>query len=135
MDNDNVIDVQDVLTGALRRNGAFHQLGLKYYEKLYFDQIGSDEYREVLRVMSEKLDEWVSKDDIRRSLKIKESTLDNAIAALKKRNIIITKAGAKGVYRLPTKSFAVWISAFTKARTQMPLPPEDDLGKPVVGNS
>jgi len=81
---DNVIDHKDVLSGAVRENGAFQQLGLKYYQELYFDQIGSDEYRDVLRVMSDHLDEWVSKEDIRKAITIKESTLNNAIAALKK---------------------------------------------------
>jgi hypothetical protein len=114
-DTDNAIDQKDVLAGSLKKNGAFQQLGLKYYEELYFDQIGSDEYREVLRVMSDKLDEWVSKKDIRKAISIKESTLDNAIAALKHRRIIIAKPGVKGSYRLPTKSFAIWIGAYTKA--------------------
>ncbi len=113
---DEVIDDKDVLLGAIRPNGAFQQLGLKYYEELYFDQIGSDEYRQVLRVMSEKLDGWVSKEDIRQTSGIKESTLNNAISALKKRSIIIPKPGTKGMYRLPTKSFAVWINAYTKAK-------------------
>jgi hypothetical protein len=121
---DEVIDEDDVILGAaIRPNGALQQLGLKYYEELYFDQIGSDEYRQVLRIMSGKLDGWVSKEDIRQTSGIKASTLNNAISTLKKRRIIIPKPGTKGVYRLPTKSFAVWISAYTKAKeTAGPTP-------------
>jgi len=113
---DQVIDDKDVLVGAIRPNGAFQQLGLKYYEELYFDQIGSDEYRQVLRIMSDQLDDWVDRKDIRKASGLKETTLNNAISALKKRNIIVAKQGTKGTYRLPTKSFAVWISAYTKAK-------------------
>lgn len=113
-DTDNVIDVQDAMKGAFEENGAFKQLGLKYFQELYFDQIGSDEYREVLRAMSNHLDGWVNKEEIRQFAKIKESTLNNALAALKKRHIIIAKEGKKGVYSLPSKSFAVWIRGYTE---------------------
>jgi hypothetical protein len=116
-DRDNVIDIADVNAGALHdERGAIQQLGLKYFQELYFAQIGSDEYRGVLRAMAENLDGWSSKADIRKKIKIKEPTLNNAIRALKAKHIIIPKPGATGVYRLPTKSFAVWIRAFTKAR-------------------
>jgi len=114
-DKDNNIDVQDVGRGVFKENGAFQQLGLKYFHDLYFEQIYSDEYREVLRTMSEHWDGWVSKDDIRKSTKIKPTTLNNAIIALKSRKIIIARPGKKGEYRLPNKSFAAWIKGYTQA--------------------
>ena len=111
-DSDGVIDEPDVQVGASHPDkGALQQLGLKYFYELYFDQIGSDEYRSVLRGMAEHLDGWVRKSDLRKQLDIKDSTLNNAIAALKKRHIILAKPGVSGAYRLPTKSFAVWIRA------------------------
>jgi hypothetical protein len=106
-DSDNSIDVDDV------NRGAIEQLGLKYFHELYFDQIGSDEYRGVLRAMSMQFDGWVTKASIRESTGLKDSTVNNAITALKKRHIIIPKPGVAGVYKLPTKSFAVWIRAFS----------------------
>jgi hypothetical protein len=116
-DADNNIELKDVQQGALHPDkGAIQQLGLKYFHELYFDQIGSDEYREVLHAMAGNLDEWISKQELRKKLNIKQSTLDNAISALKKRRIILPKPGKAGVYRLPTKSFAVWIKSFTRAR-------------------
>ena len=116
-DTDNVIDAADVLEGAYDKDaGALRQLGLKYFEKQYFDQIGSDEYRQVLRVMAKRLDNWVTKAAIRKETsQIKGSTLDNALTALKSRGIIVPKAGAKGIYKLPSRSFAVWIRAYTQA--------------------
>ena len=118
-DTDNVIDIGDVNTGALHEeHGAIQQLGLKYFQDLYFAQIGSDEYRGVLRAMAGNLDGWTRKSEIRKAIHIKEPTLNNAIRALKNKHIIIPKPGAAGVYRLPTKSFAVWIRAFTKAREE-----------------
>lgn len=118
-DTNNEIDIADVNAGALHdERGAIQQLGLKYFQDLYFAQINSDEYRDVLRAMAENLDGWTSKATIRKAIHIEEPTLNNAIRALKNRHIIIPKPGAPGVYRLPTKSFAVWITAFTKAREE-----------------
>jgi len=110
-----------VLRGALdTETGALYQLGVKYFHELYFDQIGADEYRDVLRAMAENFDAWITKAEIRKKIKIKESTLNNAITALKKRHIIVAKPGVFGTYKLPTRSFAVWIKAFTKARQEIP---------------
>jgi len=128
-DTDNVIDIADVNAGALHEErGAIQQLGLKYFQELYFAQIGSDEYRGVLRAMAENLDGWTRKSDIRKAIEIKELTLNNAIRALRNKHIIIPKPGAAGVYRLPTKSFAVWIKAFTKAREDAITPPANRQG-------
>jgi hypothetical protein len=71
------------------------------------------EYRQVLRCIAHCPDEWVTKEYIRNNTKVKESTLTNALTALTKRNIIIAKKGVKGLYRLPTQSFATWIKAYT----------------------
>ncbi|MCU1287069.1 MAG: hypothetical protein JWO13_3419 [Acidobacteriales bacterium] len=113
-DQDDCIDLDDVLKGANNpQGGAIEQLGLKYFEELYFDQIGSDEYRRVLRAMSESLDGFVTKAHLKKETALKDTTLNNALRALSKRRIILPKPGTKGVYRLPTKSFAVWIKAVT----------------------
>lgn len=114
-DDDDVIDESDVLGGAFGEHGAFEQLGQKYFHDLYFAQVGSDEYRAVLHAMATRADSWIPKKDIRELAKIKETTLTNALSALKKRNIILAKEGQQGMYRLPTKSFAVWIRAYTEA--------------------
>jgi hypothetical protein len=103
----------DVISGAWGEHGAFEQLGAKYFEGLYFNRIGSDEYREVLRFMSKRLDGWVSKEEIRSNSKLKDSTLNNAIKAMLDRHIILPQPGKRGMYRLPTKSFAAWIRAYT----------------------
>jgi hypothetical protein len=114
-DEDNTIDRRDVLSGAWSEYGAFEQLGTKYFEGLYFDQIGSDDYRQVLRAMAEHFDGWVSKDQIRKPVSLKASILNNALTALKKRRIIISQPGHQGVFRLPMKSFAAWIRAYYSA--------------------
>lgn len=115
-DSDNNIDLDDVVNGAYGEAGAIKQLGLKYFEKQYFDQIGSPEYREVLRVMAPHFDNWVTKAVIRReAAHLKASTLDNALNALKSRGIIVPKRGTRGTYKLPSRSFAVWIRAYTKS--------------------
>ncbi|MEP6643755.1 MAG: ATP-binding protein [Acidobacteriaceae bacterium] len=116
-DRDNNIDDDDVLKGSYGDNGALKQLGLKYFQKQYFDQINSDEYRQVLRVMAKHFDGWVTKSEIRKDTKhIKASTLDNALSALKAKGIVLPKTGTKGTYKLPSSSFAVWLRACTQAQ-------------------
>lgn len=120
-DNDNRIDTEDVRVGAYGENGALKQLGMKYFEKQYFDQIGSDEYRQVLRLMAQYFDGWVTKTQIRKGAAgLKPSTLDNALNALKSRGIILPKKGTKGTYKLPSRSFAVWLRAYTQSDDLIP---------------
>ena len=120
-DKDGIIDDADVQAGAFRsEGGAIQQLGLKYYEDPFFGQISSEEYRKVLRAMSVHLDGWVDKITIRKETGLRDSTLANALRALKSKNIIVPKRGQKGIYRLPTKSFAVWIRAFTQVPEMTP---------------
>lgn len=115
-DGDNHIDDADVVRGAFRENGAFEQLGRKYFQDLYFEKINSEEYRSVLRAIAEAGTPWITKREIQAATALKASTLTNAINALKKRNIILRKEGSTGVYRLPSSAFGVWIRAFTGAR-------------------
>ena len=49
-DKDNVITDTDVLDGAMGEHGALQQLGIKYFQDLYFAQIFSDEYRGAMPV-------------------------------------------------------------------------------------
>jgi DNA polymerase III delta prime subunit len=118
-DTDNNIDLDDVVSAAIAENGAFAQLGTKYFHDLYFDKIGSDEYRQVLRAMAHHSDNWVTKKALQAEAKVKSHTLNNAINVLKKRNIIIPQEGKAGVYRLPSRAFAVWIRAFTQQRVTL----------------
>ena len=111
-DTDGRIDMNDLQTGVYRENGALDQLGKKYFKNMYTDRISSDDYRTVLRSMSSRLDGYVTKGQLRDWTGLKESTLAHAIAALKDREIIIAKPGARGMYRLPSKSFAVWIQTY-----------------------
>jgi hypothetical protein len=114
-DTDNVIDLDDVLKGAYGETGALRQLGLKYFEKQYFDQISSNEYRQVLRIIAKQLDGWVTKAQIRKEAPgLKAYTLDNALSALKSRGIIIPKRGTKGTFKMPSRSFAIWLGAFAQ---------------------
>ena len=110
-DQDNVIDMDDVFNGAYRENGALQQLGHKYFHVQYYDQISSDDYRKVLHAMADHLDGYVQRSEILKVSGVKESTLNNALRALKDRSIILANERKAGEYRLPTKSFAVWIKA------------------------
>lgn len=110
-DRDGLIDEQDVKAGSTGEHGSLVQLGKKFFEGMYFAQIQSDDYRKVLNTMAAFGDAWVSKAEIVKRSKLKDATVTNAVKALKERRIIYAQDGVRGQYRLPTKSFAVWIKA------------------------
>ncbi len=127
-DNDNVIDVQDVINGGFGRRGAMERIGDRYYRDSYYAKIQKESYRQVLRIMADKLDDWVTKKEIKAKFKGPESTLDNALSALRERQIILAKEGERGVYRLQHKGFAWWIKMYTadSASLQQTLPNVDE---------
>jgi DNA polymerase III delta prime subunit len=110
-DHDNLITVDDVKEGAFGPDGALSQLGHKFFNEIFYNQIGSDEYRGVLAAMAKYSDSWVNRTMIKKELEIKDTTLNNALQALKSRNIIIPNHAQSGEFKLPTKSFAAWINA------------------------
>ena len=89
------------------------KIGDRYYRDDYYNKIQKDSYRQVLRIMADSWNQWVSKQDIRSKFRGKASTLDNALHALRDRKIILAKEGEKGVYRLQHRGFALWIKLFT----------------------
>lgn len=110
-DNDDMIDVGDVSAGAFSENGAISQLGAKYFSKQYFSKILSAEYRKVLDYMANHGDQWVSRKDIATNCGVAATNIDNALMALKSREIVLSDDARRGFYRLPTRSFATWILA------------------------
>lgn len=114
---DEEIDVGDVWDGAFAENGAIDQLGGKFFHDMYHARIASDDYRTVLNTMAPYGDEWVKKDDILTESGLKDHTVKNALSSLKTKNIIIHDSSRRGYYRLPNRSFSVWINA-TKRKSE-----------------
>lgn len=114
VNTDNIITVEDVKKGMLMAGGALDLIGDKYYKDLYYNRINVDSYRQILQIMAQKWNDWVSKKDIEKQFKGKSSALINGLKALRDRNIILSKTGARGQYRLQWKSFAFWIKTFTE---------------------
>ncbi len=112
-DKDRNIDVNDVEKGAFFSGGALEQIGNHYYRSDFYNKIQKDSYRQVLRIMADKLDGWVTLSEIKKRFNGGATTLTNAIRALRERHIIISKEGVRGVYRLQHKGFAVWIKQYT----------------------
>ena len=127
-DTDDIIDEKDVAAGAFGPQGAFEQIGNRYYRNDFYNKIQKDSYRQVLRIMAENLDAWVSKKEIRKKFKGSTTNLNNAVKALRDRKIILSKEGELGTYRLQHKGFAVWIRSYTDN-------PEDPLGSTAEGPS
>lgn len=109
---DGEISADDVLGGAFDPGGALDSIGSRYYESAYREQIKSDEYRQVLSIMAENMNEWIKKSDIRTKFSGNDQTLTDALKALTSRNIILKNTSKVGEYRLQQKGFALWIKLF-----------------------
>ena len=59
--------------------------------------------------MAERWNEWITKEQIKKSFIGNDMILTNGIKALRDRNIILSKRGVRGHYRLQWLSFAFWI--------------------------
>ena len=116
VNTDNIIDENDVQNAILSKGGAIDLIGDKYYKDLYFNRINVDSYRQIPNIMAEKWNKWISKKEIEKDFKGKPSALDNGLKALRDRNIILSKPGARGQYRLQWRSFALWIKLFTSQK-------------------
>ncbi len=112
-DKDLVIDERDVASGAFSDRGGLNLIGDRYYRDGFYNKIQRDSYRQILRIMADRLDAWITKKEIRQKFKGTPTTLDNAIHALRERKVIVPKEGEKGVYRLQHKGFALWIKLST----------------------
>lgn len=130
VDSDDVIDRDDVMRGGFGRRGAMELIGDRYYRDNFYNKVQKESYRQVLRIMAERLDDWVTKKEIKAKFKGPESTLDNALFALRDRKIILAKEGERGVYRLQHKGFAWWIKLYAAEPTilQQSLPKASDAG-------
>lgn len=109
LDSDDNVDVADVERAMFQERGALDLIGDRYYRDLYYGRIKEDSYREILSIMAERLNRWVSLAEIREKFHGKSTTLTNGIKALRDRNIILSKPGRKGLYRLQWAGFAAWI--------------------------
>lgn len=103
------IELEDVKAGSIQEHGALDQLGACYFEGMYMDQINSDDYRKVLHALADSGEEYMARKTIKTISSLKESTLTNALRALKAKGIIISHRERPGLYKLPSRSFAVWI--------------------------
>ncbi len=115
-DSDNNIDVADVERAMFSKDGALDLIGDRYYKDLYYGKIKQDSYRQILGIMALEFNEWVSKKKIGQLFTGKESTLTNGIKALRNRNIILSKPGGRGLYRLQWVGFAVWINRINQRK-------------------
>jgi Cdc6-like AAA superfamily ATPase len=105
----NIIRAEDVRASMFAKGGALEIIGNRYYADLFYNKINVDSYRQILEIMAQKWNEWITKEEIKKSFKGSEMTLANGIKALRDRNIILSKRGVRGHYRLQWLSFAFWI--------------------------
>ena len=116
-DADSHITQKDVDKGAFAENGALDQLGKRFFSEMYFNKVSSEDYRKCLNAMANHGDEWVARSVITKEAGIKETQVNNALVALRGRNIILLNDQKKGEYRLPTRSFAAWIKALLEKQS------------------
>jgi AAA ATPase domain len=119
-DTDDLIDEEDVRRGADGVSGAYDRLGAKYFKDSYWVQVQTKNYRTMLRFMAASGTEWVTKASIRAGTGLTGPVVTNGIAALTSRNIIISRPGVRGQYRLPSKAFATWLAEFADSENLEP---------------
>ena len=118
-DDDRLIDKGDIHKGIYDENtGALKQLGEKLFNNIFYNKIGSDNHRKVLQCMATQKQKWIVRSDILKNSGLKATTVNNAIKALKEKQIIFDNPNKKGEYRLPSTSFATWVLAFTQNSQQ-----------------
>jgi biotin operon repressor len=105
----NQIDKDIVFDSMFNPGGALELIGKRYYVDLFYNKINSDLYRQILSIMAENWNTWISKEEIRKNFSGSGTNLNNGIKALRDRNIILTRRGVRGQYRLQWLSFAFWI--------------------------
>lgn len=111
-DTDGTIDRTDIMKSAYGDRGALDLIGDRYYRNDFYEKIRREDYRQVLRIMADDLDDWVRRSKIKSKFKGSDSTLNNALRALRDRHIILSKEGEHGVYRLQHRGFAIWIKLY-----------------------
>jgi hypothetical protein len=114
-DTDHLITDLDVRRGAFAEHGALSKIGASYYHDMYYKEIQESSYRTVLQAMAQRLDDWQTKDEIRRVYYGRN--LDNALQALTERRIILRNPEVRGSYRLHSRGFASWIKLISSNAT------------------
>lgn len=115
VDTDDKITTEDVFRGLIMENGALHQLGVRYFDNMYFKEIYSEDYRKILQAMAAHDDEYISKKTIVAQTGLKDYTVQNAITACAKKGILSLKPGRRGMYKLISSSFRAWILTYANA--------------------
>lgn len=114
VDTDNHITEEDVDRGYFMPQGALELIGNRYYVKPFYKDIMVESQREILTIMAEKWNDWMTREEIKTKFTSKETALTNGLHALKEKGIIIPREGFKGQYRLQWASFAFWIKNHKK---------------------
>lgn len=109
INDDETISAEDIKKSFFMKGGALDLIGNRGYKKLYYADISVDSQREILNIMAERWNMWVSRAFIKEKFSGKDITLDNGLRALKDKSIILIKEGSRGQYRLQWASFAFWI--------------------------
>lgn len=115
--SDGEISGDDVSSSAIRPGGALDSIGDRYYASAFYDKIKSDEYREVLLIMADNMNNWISKATVREKFSGSETTLSNALSILVERKIILKNPSKNGEYRLQQRGFALWIKLFASKKS------------------
>jgi Cdc6-like AAA superfamily ATPase len=114
LNEDNVISFETAWSAIRMKGGAIDRIGDRYYYDLYYKKIQEDSYREILNIIAYCDNEWITKKYIKEKYQGKEYILNNGLKALRDRNIIISKKGTTGIYKLQWVGFGVWIRLFCK---------------------
>ena len=119
VDEDNIIDSNDVtrgITGTGSYNGSAKRLGNQVFDRMYLKDIQSNIYREILNIMAQEQDEYVSRQKILAKFSKGKTLLGSYLKTLCERNIIKKDAHRLGFYALSSKMFKIYINMLLAAK-------------------
>lgn len=103
------IDLECVEFSASRATEA---IGRKFFDGIYSIAATSDNYRAVLRGMSRFGSNWMTRQEIVQAVDgvVLPDNVANALRKMKHTDALDAHPNRPGLYRLPTKAFAAWLS-------------------------
>ncbi|MBI3342332.1 AAA family ATPase, partial [Candidatus Curtissbacteria bacterium] len=107
VNTDDILSNKDIDSGFFGEKGALDRIGDRYYQNIY--QQCPKFSREILVIMAEKGNRWVSREEIKKAFRGKAGSLDQGIKTLKEKGAILKKGDSRGEYRLQWRSFAFWL--------------------------
>lgn len=108
-DEDDEISLEDVRAS---RAQAIAEIGDKFFLRSFLSEIGSDDYRRLLRFMAPKGAAFMPRKEMVDASGISEKVIDHALRSLTESGFLVRDETRAGWYRLQSEAFADWLEVY-----------------------